>query len=287
MLVNDLSICLLLLMLNLSFEIDLPSVLWENNALSEYKRLSAMSAKGRKAKENRAPLVKTNGKAGILVVDDHPIVRQGLADLLDSQDDFCCCSSVGELVKAEEAVVAHKPDLVLLDLRLGQADGLESIKALKSRFENLRIVVISQFDETVYAERALRAGAMGYVMKDQATEEVLGAVRSVLGGKVYLSRAMTNRVLNSNFAGKFQPQAAAVENLTDRELHVLQLLGIGTSTRKIAEQMNLSIKTVETYREHLKQKLGLSNSTELVHYATHWVEQGSHLRRVPTGPLAA
>ena len=246
-----------------------------------------MSAKERKAADNRAPSVKTGGQASILVVDDHPIVRQGLADLLDSQDDFHCCASVGDLVKAQEAVIAQKPDLVLLDLRLGQADGLESIKVLKSRFENLPIVVISQFDETVYAERALRAGAMGYVMKDQATEEVLGAIRTVLGGKVYLSGAMTNRVLNSNFAGRFQPRAAAVENLTDRELHVLQMLGIGTSTRKIAEQMNLSIKTVETYREHLKQKLGLSNSTELVHYATHWVEQGSQLRSTPPGPLAA
>jgi DNA-binding NarL/FixJ family response regulator len=246
-----------------------------------------MSAKERKATGMDASSVKTGEKARILVVDDHPIVRQGLADLLDSQDDFFCCASAGDLVKAQEAVVEQKPDMVLLDLRLGQADGLESIKALKSRFENLRIVVISQFDETVYAERALRAGAMGYVMKDQATEEVLGAVRTVLGGKVYLSPAMTTRVLNSNFASKFQPRAAAVENLTDRELHVLQLLGIGTSTRKIATQMNLSIKTVETYREHLKQKLGLSNSTELVHYATHWVEQGSQLRNVPSGPLAA
>ena len=246
-----------------------------------------MSAKERKVTGRGASTVKAGGKAGILVVDDHPIVRQGLVDLLDSQDDFFCCASVGDLVKAQEEVVAQKPDMVLLDLRLGQADGLESIKALKSRFENLRIVVISQFDETVYAERALRAGAMGYVMKDQATEEVLGAVRTVLGGKVYLSPGMTNRVLNTNFANKFQPRAAAVENLTDRELHVLQLLGIGTSTRKIAEQMSLSIKTVETYREHLKHKLGLSNSTELVHYATHWVGQGSQLRNVPSGPLAA
>ena len=190
-------------------------------------------------------------------------------------------------MKAQEAVLAQKPDMVLLDLRLGQADGLESIKALKSRFEKLRIVVISQFDETVYAERSLRAGAMGYVMKDKATEEVLGAVRTVLAGKVYLSPAMTNRLLKRILSANSGPRAASVENLTDRELHVLQLLGIGTSTRKIAEQMNLSIKTVETYREHLKQKLGLSNSTELVHYATHWVEQGAQLRSAPSGPLAA
>ena len=261
--------------------------LLDNINSSDKQRDRIMSVKGQKAIGNGASSVKTNGKAGILVVDDHPIVRQGLADLLDSQDDFFCCASAGDLVKAQEAVIAQKPDMVLLDLRLGQADGLESIKALKSRFEDLRIIVISQFDETVYAERALRAGAMGYVMKDQATEEVLGAVRAVLDGKVYLSPAMTNRVLNTNFASKFQPRAAAVENLTDRELHVLQLLGIGTSTRKIAAQMNLSIKTVETYREHLKQKLGLANSTELVHYATHWVEQGSHLKNVPSGPLAA
>ena len=246
-----------------------------------------MSAKERKATGRGASPVKTDGKASILVVDDHPIVRQGLADLLDSQDDFFCCASAGDLVKAQEAVDAQKPDVVLLDLRLGQADGLESIKTLISRFENLRIVVISQFDETVYAERSLRAGAMGYVMKNQATEEVLGAIRAVLAGQVYLSRTMTNRVLQTNFTGKSNPHAASAEKLTDRELHVLQLLGVGISTRKIAEQMHLSIKTVETYREHLKQKLGLSNSTELVHYATHWVEQRSQLMNVPSGPMAA
>jgi DNA-binding NarL/FixJ family response regulator len=247
----------------------------------------AMKAKGQKATGRGASSVKTDGKASILVVDDHPIVCQGLADLIDSQSDLFCCAGAGNLIKAQETVVAHKPDVVLLDLRLGQADGLESIKTLISRFENLRIVVISQFDETVYAERSLRAGAMGYVMKDQATEEVLGAIRAVLAGQVYLSRAMTNRVLKTSFTGKSNPHAASAAKLTDRELHVLQLLGIGTSTRKIAGQMNLSIKTVETYREHLKQKLGLSNSTELVHYATHWVEQGSQLRNVPSGPLAA
>jgi len=249
--------------------------------------MGAMNAKQRKVTGVNASLAKANGKAGILVVDDHPIVCQGLTDLIDSQSDLFCCAGVQDLAKAQEAVVAQKPDVVLLDLRLGQADGLESIKALISRFENLRIVVISQFDETVYAERSLRAGAMGYVMKDQATEEVLGAIRTVLAGQVYLSRAMTNRVLQTNFTVKSNPHAASVEKLTDRELHVLQLLGVGISTRKIAAQMNLSIKTVETYREHLKQKLGLSNSTELVHYATHWVEQGSQLRKAPTPPLAA
>jgi DNA-binding NarL/FixJ family response regulator len=246
-----------------------------------------MSAKERKATGVNVSLAKANGKAGVLVVDDHPIVCQGLADLIDSQSDLFCCAGVQDLLKAQEAVVAKKPDVVLLDLRLGQADGLESIKTLMSRFEKLRIVVISQFDEAVYAERSLRAGAMGYVMKDQATEEVLGAIRTVLTGQVYLSRAMTNRVLQTNFTGRSSPHAASVEKLTDRELHVLQLLGIGTSTRKIAGQMHLSIKTVETYREHLKHKLGLSNSTELVHYATHWVGQGSQLRNVSSSPPAA
>jgi len=246
-----------------------------------------MSAKERKATGMNVSLAKANEKAGVLVVDDHPIVCQGLADLIDSQSDLFCCAGVQDLLQAQAAVVAKKPDVVLLDLRLGQADGLESIKTLMSRFEKLRIVVISQFDEAVYAERSLRAGAMGYVMKDQATEEVLGAIRTVLTGQVYLSRAMTNRVLQTNFTGRSSPHAASVEKLTDRELHVLQLLGIGTSTRKIAGQMHLSIKTVETYREHLKHKLGWSNSTELVHYATHWVGQGSQLRNVSSSPPAA
>jgi len=249
--------------------------------------MGVMNTMERRAAGVNASLAKANGKAGVLVVDDHPIVCQGLTDLIDSQNDLFCCAGVQDLAKAQEAVIAQKPDVVLLDLRLGQADGLESIKTLISRFENLRIVVIYQFDETVYAERSLRAGAMGYVMKDQATEEVLGAIRTVLAGQVYLSRAMTSRVLQTNFNGKSNPRAASVEKLTDRELHVLQLLGVGISTRKIAGQMNLSVKTVETYREHLKHKLGLSNSTELVHYATHWVEQRSQLTNVPSGPVAA
>ena len=262
---------------------------WENGFLSDKQRDRTMSVKGQKANDNGASSVKTNGKASVLVVDDHPIVRQGLADLVDSQSDLFCCAFVGDIVSATEAVLAHKPEIVLLDLRMGQADGLESIKALKSRFGSLRIVIVSQFDEMVYAERALRAGAMGYVMKDQATEEVLNAIRTALAGQVYLSQVMTKRILQMNFTGKTVspvPRAASVQKLTDRELHVLQLLGIGTSTRKIAEQMHLSVKTVETYREHLKQKLGLSNSTELVHYATHWVEQPPQSRGVPSVPAA-
>ena len=241
-----------------------------------------MSTKKNQESASRDALpVKTEGKARLMVVDDHPSVCQGLADLIDSQGDLSCCATAGDLAKAEEAIVAQKPDLVLLDLRLGQADGLESIKALKSRFEKLRILVISQFDETVYAERSLRAGAMGYLMKDKASEEVLGAVRSVLAGQVYLSHTMSNRLLKANFVGYSSPRSASVEKLTDRELHVLQLLGIGTSTRNIAEHMHLSIKTVETYREHLKNKLNLSNSTELVHYATHWVEHNARTANPP------
>jgi len=141
-----------------------------------------------------------NPSARILIVDDHPIVCQGLADLIDSQKDLFCCAGVQDILKAQEAVIAQKPDVVLLDLRLGQADGLESIKALISRHEKLRIVVISQFDESVYAERSLRAGALGYITKEEATVSVLSAVRKVLGGQVYLSERMAERSSTSRLS---------------------------------------------------------------------------------------
>ncbi len=211
-------------------------------------------------------------KAKILLVDDHPLVVTGLAQIINSQNDLVTCGEASSPAETLTAVATHKPDLVVLDLRLKSGDGLELIKTLKAQYSTLRILVLSQFDEGLYAERVLRAGAQGYLMKDQATGELLGAIRAVLRGEVYLNRTMANRLLQKTFASQPLPRAARVEKLTDRELQVLLLLGTGMSTRKIAAQLNLSIKTVETYREHLKRKLDLPGATELIHFATHWVE---------------
>jgi DNA-binding NarL/FixJ family response regulator len=207
----------------------------------------------------------------ILVVDDHPIVCEGLADLINRQQDLKCCGEAANLFQAQKAIEALKPDLLLLDLRLGSADGLESIKSIKTLFPDLPVLVISQFDEAIYGERALRAGAMGYVMKEQASEELLAAIRCVLTGELYVSPRMSNLAV-SRFARSL-PTAnqADLDSLTDRELHVFTGIGLGRGPKEIAAELKLSVKTVETYREHLKFKLRLSSGHQLAQCAAQWV----------------
>jgi DNA-binding NarL/FixJ family response regulator len=204
-------------------------------------------------------------------VDDHPLLREALAAVINRQSDFVCCGEAGSAIETQKAVSVLQPDLVLLDLWLNGGDGLELIKALKSQFPSLHILVLSQFDEALYAERALRAGALGYVMKEQPSKEVLAAIRTVLGGEIYVSPRVAARVLHKAIETKRENRNGRVENLTDRELQVLQLLGAGMSTRKIADELTLSFKTVETHRENIKRKLGLGDAVELVRYAAEWV----------------
>lgn len=216
---------------------------------------------------------KLNPKAQILVVDDHPIVREGLVGLINRQSDMTCCADVGTAAAAQEAVGRRLPDLAVIDLRLGKSDGLELIKALSACVPGLRIVVLSQLDQATFAERALRAGARGYVMKEQAADELLGAIRTVLAGQVYVPRGLAVRLLRSIVGAAPKSLRSGVELLSDRELQVLQLLGTGLTSRKIATELNLSLKTVETHRENIKRKLGLANAAELVHYAVLWSRQ--------------
>ena len=166
-------------------------------------------------------------KARILVVDDHPIVRSGLIRLIDQQTDMVCCGEASVAAEVQTAVSKLEPDLVILDLRLKGADGLELIKVLKSRFRELKILILSQYDAPLYVERALQSGAMGYVVKEQAAEELIRAIRMVLGGEVYLTRAMAARFLRKFVGEGAKGSRAGVELLTDRELHVLQSLGTG------------------------------------------------------------
>jgi len=206
-----------------------------------------------------------------LVVDDHPMVRDGLVQLIGQHPDLVCCGEADSVPTAQAAVEHKMPDLVVLDLRLKGGDGLELIKSLKSQIPKIKILVLSQYDAPMYAERALRAGAMGYVIKEQAAAEVLQAIRTVLGGQVYLTRSMASVLLQKMVGpGKTEGGRSGVEALTDRELHVLNLLGGGLSTRQIANELKLSFKTVETHRENIKRKLGLRNAAALVHYATQW-----------------
>ena len=213
----------------------------------------------------------------MLVVDDHPLLREGLVRMIEGEADLCLC---GEADSPATTILAvdddPPPDLVILDLMLGHADGLELLKQIRLLRPGLPVLVISMHDEAIYAERALRAGAAGFIMKKEAPEEVLGAARAVLRGEIYLSRRMkvllAQKGLGTEPGPLLFPEASPP--LSDRELQVFRLIGAGLPTRQIATELRLSIKTIETYRENLKLKLGLPNARALVQRATQWVEEG-------------
>ncbi len=211
------------------------------------------------------------GVPKILIVDDHPIVRQGLAALINQQKDMAVCGQAADGREALEQIGRLEPDLVTIDLTLGDSGGLELIKDIKSRYPNLPMLVISIHDESLYAERVLRAGAKGYIMKQEATEKVTEAIGKVLAGQVYISECMSDRMVRSFLGGTAKNQVPAVSALSDRELEVFRLIGQGYGTRKIAEMLHLSIKTIETYRAHIKFKLELDNAAHLLQYAVQWV----------------
>ncbi len=216
-----------------------------------------------------------NKKVRILLVDDHPIMRRGLAELINLEKDLVVCGEADSIQTALELIKRHEPHVALVDLSLKNESGLELIKDIKARFPEVLILVLSMHDELFYAERVLRAGAKGYVMKQQATDLVLVAIRRILGGEVYLSDFMSSKVLR-NFTGKKTEKAgSSVDQLSDRELEVFRLIGTGLGTRQIAERLSRSVKTVETYREHIKLKLDLKDSSELVQNAIQWSQSNS------------
>lgn len=211
-------------------------------------------------------------KLRVLVVDDHPFFRSGLVDWLNKQEILTCCGEAGTVAEARLALTRLKPDILLLDLRLGDGDGLDLARESTENHSAVRIIVLSQNDEEAYAHRALRAGARGYIMKSEATEVVLSAIQAVMRGEIYLSRTASARLLHNLFPDPASEGALA--KLTDRELQVFQLLGAGCAPREIAERLKISPKTVDTYREHLKEKLRLPDGPALLRLATLWVEKG-------------
>jgi DNA-binding NarL/FixJ family response regulator len=208
----------------------------------------------------------------ILLVDDHPFMRAGLAQLIDRQADMMVCGEAGDPVAAFHALEKTKPDLVLTDLTMPGRSGLEFIKDLRAAEPELAILVISMHDEVVYAERALRAGARGYIMKEAGGENLLAALRQVLRGQVYLSLRMSARILEGLAGARPRGSSSPIEKLTDREFEIFQLIGQGKSTRDIAAQLHLSPKTVDVHRSHLKEKLDLKDATALIRHAVRWVE---------------
>ncbi len=206
-----------------------------------------------------------------MLVDDHPIVREGLRSLIDGEPDMRVCCEAAETAEAIRMLSDDRPDMVIVDLVLGKGSGLELVKDIHSHWSNLLVLVLSMHDERIFAERVLKAGAKGYVMKDEAPSEILVAIRSVLAGGIYVGKEIVSRIARAYAEGRDGQIASPMERLSDRELEVLQLLGEGMGTRQIATGLHLSPKTIETYRHHLKKKLGLSNASQLLHFAASWV----------------
>jgi len=213
----------------------------------------------------------TSTKARILLVDDHALMRRGLSALIGDQPDLEVCGEAADAVEGMARLGTLKPDLMVVDISLKTGHGLDLIRQVRGRDERVKVLVLSMHDEKLFAERVLRAGAMGYVNKEEAPGKVIDAIRQVLSGKVSLSPAMTERLLQRAAGSGETNVRLPSECLSDRELTVFQMIGQGLPTREIAARLHLSIKTVETYREHIKAKLGLKNSAELSRHAAQWV----------------
>ncbi len=214
-----------------------------------------------------------NARRSVFIVDDHPLVRQGLKMLLDMQGDLRVVGEAADTQQALEEIAKTKPDLAIIDIGLKGADGLELTKSLHKRSPRLAVLILSIYDEAIYAERALKAGARGYIMKKEANEELLNAVRRVLAGKVYLSENFSSLLLEKIVGRDTGAKTLLVENLTDREMEVLRLVGMGRKNQEMASMLGLSHKTIQVYKEKIKKKLNLKNSSELAHYAINWLKQ--------------
>lgn len=211
-------------------------------------------------------------KLKVLIVDDHPIVRQGISQLINQEPDFDTCTQAGSAQEALDLLEKSAPDIMLVDISLDGISGLELLKMVKSRDYKVPVLILSMHDESLYAERALRSGAKGYVMKQEATERVLIAIRQVLRGELYLSERMQGKILQRVLNGD-EGGLSPIDLLSDRELEVFRLIGHGYATGDIARELMRSVKTVETHRAHLKDKLGLKNAAELTRFAVQWVER--------------
>jgi DNA-binding NarL/FixJ family response regulator len=215
-------------------------------------------------------LVSAIKKSTVLLVDDHPIVRQGLTQLINQEPDLVVCAQAEDGSSALHTIATHRPDIVVLDISLNGPDGLAVLKDIRMSYPELPVLVLSMHDESLYAERVLRAGANGYIMKQEATERVLEAIRRIRCGEVYVSDRIAKRLLRQVVRNSADGKGP-IEALTDRELAVFRLVGKGRGTREIADELHVSVKTVESYQAHIKEKLSLKNARELVQHAFQWV----------------
>ncbi|SHO48658.1 response regulator transcription factor [Desulfopila aestuarii] len=218
----------------------------------------------------------------IMIVDDHPIFRMGMAELLNQESDFTVCAVAEDLSGARKVLQEHEPDMAIIDITLAKDNGLDLVKEIATSNRPIPILVLSMHDESVWAERAIRAGAKGYIMKKEASESVIAALRNISCGRIHVSANMMAILLDKLHVNAAPQGASTEELLTDRELEVFRLIGTGLSTREIAERMKLGVKTIGTYRDRIKQKLCLKSGAELTRRAVLWIENSQAGKTDPT-----
>ncbi len=209
----------------------------------------------------------------ILVVDDHPVYRAGLISLIGQEPDLTVSGVANDAAQTLASLDRLQPDIILMDMSLPGRGGLELLKDVRTMYSTIPILIVSMHDETLYAERVVRAGARGYIMKQADPDKIIEAIRKVLSGGVYLSQRMASNILDGLSGFRGSASTPAVSKLTDREFEVLRMIGTGIDAHDIASQLHLSIKTVDTHRAHIREKLGVKNTTELIHFATRWVSE--------------
>jgi DNA-binding NarL/FixJ family response regulator len=209
-------------------------------------------------------------KTKVLLVDDHPLVREWLANLINQQPDLEVCGDADSAPKALQIIGAVQPEIAIVDISMEGGSGIELIKNIRATYPNVVVIVLSMHDEAIYAERSLRAGARGYIMKREATKRVLEAIRCVLGGKLYMSDKLAMMMAEKFVDGRPKKEGSVIEKLSDRELEVFQLLGRGYNTRQIADELHVSFKTVQSFCARIKEKLNFSNAAELLREAVRW-----------------
>ena len=209
-------------------------------------------------------------KQKVLIVDDHPLVRQGIAQLINQEKDLEVCCEAGDVEQAMKKIPEYSPDIAVVDISLGQSSGIRLIEAISLKYPKLSVLTLSMHDESLYAERCLRAGAKGYIMKSEPPEKVIFALRRILDGEIYVSNKLGARLLHKLVTNDDNVYSSPVERLSNRELEVFQLIGQGLKTRTIAEQLNLSVKTIETYIDHIKKKMNFEDSRSLFLHAVQW-----------------
>jgi len=226
---------------------------------------------------NSNPSANATRKHRIFLVDDHPLVREGLTNLINEQNDLIVCGEAEDSAGAITGIAKTRPDVVLVDISLKNESGLELVKNLESQFPLVALIVLSMHDEALYAERALRAGARGYVMKRESTKSVLASIRRVMEGGVYVSERVVNSMARRFTSSPKRAESSPVERLSDRELEIFRLLGQGRTTAQIADDLHLSLKTVQAYCARAKEKFGVSSLGELLRAAIRW-EDATHLK---------